>query len=306
MRMRGNRGAKVQRQGAIVSCHLVALSPCLLVLVLGLTFSREPSPEQLLQEGHRAAARGDFETAAALYAKAELHSTDPAEVAFFLAGAKYQLAVKSEGLSVELLEAEQLYRCCLDPSDPRRARALCGLGNCLLYKAGSSDEGSLRSAITCYDLCLQSAGNDEALTSAARFNREKARLLLLQFVPPLYDSPRDRPPRDEMNPHLPRPDERRFAMPMQVNDSGAEGNVDSHSVPGDTKQEQGKEAAKNNEPPQPGKGNLPPIPDQVDVPPLAPQVAVEHLEMAARKVQQEHQSHHRRADETTAKGVKDW
>jgi hypothetical protein len=282
------------------------LSPCLLVIFLGLRLSSEPSPEQLLEEGHRATARGEHERAAALYAKAELHSTDPAEVAFYLAGAKYHLAAKIEGISPELLEAEQLYRCCLDSSNPHRSRALCGLGNCLLHKAGSSDEGSLRSAIACYDLCLQSAGDDEALASVARFNREKARLLLLQFVPPLHDSPRDRPAGDDMNPYLPRPDNRRMVMPTPTSEGGVDGNADPQSVPGDTKQEQGKEAAKNNEPPQPGKGNLPPIPDQVDVPPMAPQVAVEHLELAAKKVQQERQIHHRRGEEPSATGVKDW
>jgi tetratricopeptide (TPR) repeat protein len=287
-------------------CHLVTLSPCLLVILLGLKLSSEPSPEKLLQEGHRALANGDYEKAAALYEKAELHSTDPAEVAFFLATAKYQLAVRKEGISLELLEAEQLYRCCLNPSDPHRPAALCGLGNCLLHKAGSSDEGSLRSAIACYDLCLQSVGDDEALAASARFNREKARLLLLQFVPPLHDSARDRPPRDDMNPHLPRPEDRRPAMPLPAGDAGADSSADLQAVAGDTKQDQGKDATKNNEPPQPGKGNLPPIPDQVDVPPLAPQVAMEHLELAAKKVQQERQLHHRRGEEAAARGIKDW
>jgi hypothetical protein len=288
-------------------CFLVTLSPCLLVIFfLGLKLSSEPTPDKLLQEGHLALVRGDYERAAALFEQAELHSTDPAEVAFYLAGAKYHLAEKVEGISPELLEAEQLYRCCLDPSDPHRPRALCGLGNCLLHKAGSSDEGSLRSAIACYDLCLQSAGIDETLASAARFNREKTRLLLLQFIPPIHDPARERPPGEDMNPHMPRHDDRRFEMPIQTSPAGMDGNADVQPTAGDSTQEQGKEAAKNNEPPQPGKGNLPPIPDQVDVPPISPQVAIEHLELAAKKVQQERQIHHRRGDDASAKGVKDW
>jgi hypothetical protein len=273
---------------------------------LGLKLSSQPGPETLLEEGHRTLARGDYERAASLYEQAELHSTEPAEAAFYLAGAKYHLAEKVEGISAELLEAEQLYRCCLDPSDPRRPRALCGLGNCLLHKAGSSDEGSLRSAITCYDLCLQSAGEDEALASAARFNREKARLLLLQFIPPIYDPARDRPPGEDLNPHMPRHDDNRLPMPIPTSVNGTDGSADLQTAAGDAAQDQGKEAAKNNEPPQPGKGNLPPIPDQVDVPPLSPQVAVEHLEMAAKRVQKERQIHHRRSEEASAKGVKDW
>ncbi|MHB1424996.1 MAG: hypothetical protein ACYC3I_17625 [Gemmataceae bacterium] len=308
--MRTRRGQKVEnrRHGFFSPCLLVFLSSCLLVfLLLGLKgFSKEPSPEQLLQEGHRALARGDYERAAALYEQAEIHSTDPAEIAFYLAGVKYHLAVKVEGLSPELLEAEQLYRCCLDPGDARRPRALCGLGNCLLHKAGSTDEGSLRAAIACYERCLQYAGEDETLASAARYNREKARLLLLQIVPPINESSGDLPPNDPMNPHLPRPYDPRQAMPLPASDGGNDGNADPLTAPGDAKPEQGKDDAKNNEPPQPGKGNLPPIPDRVDVPPLSQQVAVEHLELAAKKVLHERQAHHRRDEDTAAKGVKDW
>jgi hypothetical protein len=278
----------------------------LVILLFGLKWSREPMPEQLLQAGHQALASGDYERAAALYEQAELHSTEPAEAAFYLAGAKYHLAVKVEGLSAELLEAEQLYRCCLDPLDPHRPYALCGLGNCLLHKAGSSDEGSLRSAIACYDLCLQSAGGDRALASAARYNREKARLLLLQLLPPIHNPASDRPPGDDLHPHLPRPDDYRRALPLPDGADASEGHADASSVPGDAKQDQGRDATKNNEPPQPGKGNLPPIPDEVDVPPLSPHVAGDHLELAAKKVLQERQIHHRRDEETSAKGVKDW
>ncbi len=301
------RMSRQRRQGLLLPCHLAAWSICLLVTsLLGLNLAKEPSPERLLDEGHLALAHGDFQKAAELYQRAELHSTDPAEVAFYLAQAKYHLALKVEGISPELLEAEQLYRCCLAPSDPHRPPALCGLGNCLLRKAGSSDEGSLRSAIACYDLCLQCAGEDKALQSAARYNREKARLLLLQFLPPISNSESDRPPSDDLHPHLPRPHDYRPAMPMPAGMEGADGNADPQSRPEDGRQDQGKDAGKNNEPPQPGKGNLPPIPDEVDVPPLTPQVAGEHLEMAAKRVLQERQLHHRRDEETFAKGVKDW
>lgn len=278
----------------------------LVLLLFGLVFSKEPNPETLLQEGHRALARGDYERAAALYERAELHSTDPAEVAFYLAGTKYHLAAKVEGLSPELLEAEQLFRCCLDLSNPHRPHALCGLGNCLLHKAGSSDEGSLRSAIACYDLCVQSAGDDQVLASAARFNREKARLLLLQFVPPLRDSASERLPADGMFPHMPRPHDYRQAMPLPAGADGSDGSADVQASPGDAKSNPGKDEAKDNDPSQPGKGNLPPIPDEVDVPPLSPRVAGEHLELAAKRVAQERQTHHRRDEENTAKSVKDW
>jgi tetratricopeptide (TPR) repeat protein len=265
---------------------------------------KQPVPEQLLHEGQRAEARGDYERAAALYEQAELYSTDPAEAAFYLAGAKYHLAVKTEGPSAELLEAEQWYRCCLEPSDPRRPRALCGLGNCLLHKAGTRDETSLRAALACYDQCLHSAGDDETLASVARYNREKARLLLLQFPPPANNSSSDSPTSDDPNPQPPHSDNRQ-AMPV-AGDAGAEGDADRNAQPGSVKPDEGASASKSNSPPPPGKGNLPPIPDEVDAKPLSPREAGEHLQLAAKKVLQERQIHHRRGEETTATGVKDW
>jgi hypothetical protein len=295
-----------RRQGFLSPCLLVCLSPCLLViLLLGLKLAKEPSPERLVQEGQRAEARGDYETAAALYAQAEVYSTDPAEVAFYLAGAKYHLALKTEGLSPELLEAEQLYRCCLESADPRRPRALCGLGNCLLHKAGTRDEASLRAALACYDQCLQSAGDDPALASDARYNREKARLLLLQMQPPANSAPSDRPPSDDMNLPPPRFDNRQ-PFPVSATDSGPDGDTDPNARPGGVKPDEGASAMKTSEPPPPGKGNLPPIPDEVEAPPLSPHEAVEYLQLAARKVLQERQIHHRRGEEPTAAGVKDW
>jgi tetratricopeptide (TPR) repeat protein len=302
MRAYDQRGMN-RRPGVLSPCHLVTLSPCLL-LFLGLSLSRQPAPERLLQEGHAAFARGDYASAARLYEQAETRSTDPAEVAFYLAGAKYHLAVKMEGPSPELQEAEQLYRCCLAPADPRRPRALCGLGNCLLHKAGTRDAASLRAALACYDQCLQSAGADTELASDARFNREKARLLLLQLLPQANASASDNPPRDDLNPPLPRPDYHQ-PMPLPSADPGAEGNVDPNAA-GSVKPQEGMSTAKTDETPQPGKGNLEPIPDQVDVPPLSPHDASEHLALAAKKVLQERQSHHRRGERPSATGVKDW
>lgn len=277
----------------------------LVILLFGLKLAKGPAPEQLLQEGHQAQARGDYERAAALYEQAEVYSTDPAEAAFYLAGAKYRLAVKRESPSPELLEAEQWYRCCLDPADPHRPRALCGLGNCLLHKAGSHDEASLRAALACYDQCLQSAGDDAALAADACYNREKARLLLLQLPPPINGPTSEKPPGNDFNPYLPRFDNHQ-AMPMPAGASDEEVDADPNGSPGDDNPDDAASASKSPEPPPPGKGNLPPIPDEVEAPPLSPYEADEHLQLAAKKVLQERQSHHRRGEEPSAAGVKDW
>jgi hypothetical protein len=282
-----------------------ALSPCLLVaLTLGWGITSAPEPDKWLSEGHEAFARGDYAGAAALYERAEIYSNDPRQVAFYLAGAKYHLALKTEGFSPELQEAEQLYRCCLDPVNPRRPRALYGLGNCLLHKAGERDAASLRTAIACYDQCLQSLGLEDPLAADARYNREKARLLLLQLLPPPEGTQSDRPPREDMlNPFPPRHD--RQPMPMQVGQPGSEGNADPQDAQGGVNAEQGTSATKTNETP-PGKGNLEPIPDEVSVPPISAHVAAEHLQQAAKNVLLERQKYHRRAERASATGVKDW
>jgi tetratricopeptide (TPR) repeat protein len=271
-------------------------------LALGWGIASAPDPEKWLSEGHAAFARGDYADAAALYERAEMYSDDPRKVAFYLAGAKYHLALRTEGASPELQEAEQLYRCCLDPADPRRPRALFGLGNCLLHKAGERDVASLRTAIVCYDQCLQSL--DDALAADARYNREKARLLLLQLVPPPEGSTSDRPPRDDMlNPFPPRPD--RLPTPTPVVQPGSEGDADPRAAAGAVNPEQGTSATKTNDTP-PGKGNLEPIPDEVNVPPISAHDATEHLRQAAKNVLLERQKYHRRTERASATGVKDW
>lgn len=301
-----HHGRSARRQGVLSPWLVVMLSPGLVLFVLpGLWLSREAGPEQLLREGHRAAARGDYQTAASRYEQAELHSINPAEVAYYLADARYRLAVKKEGTTSELLEAEQLYRCCLQPDDPRRPRALCGLGNCLLYRAGTRDESSLRAALACYDLCLQSAGDDRELADDARYNREKARLLLQQFQPPTSNSSSDEQSNDEGHTPPKRPD-RAQTEPAPVGDFSREGKNDPNAQPSRTKPEDSAPATKSDEPPPPGKGNLPPIPDEVDTPPLSPREAAEYLQQAAKKVLQERQIRHRRSDSNSASTVKDW
>jgi hypothetical protein len=298
-----------QRRIALLSpCVLASLMPCLLLFSLfGTWFTKEPTPEELLLQGRRAAADGDYERAVALYERAEVRSIDPAEVAFYLAAAKYHLAAKTESYSAELLEAELLYRCCLDSNNPHRPRALCGLGACLLRKADGHDEGSLRGAFAAFDLCLLEAGDDAELIDRARFNREKAHILLLQFQPPPSDSSSESDEGDQFNPRPQHSDPRQAATALQpVHEPGSEGSTEAQPAGGDTKSEAGADSSKNNEPTQPGKGNLPPIPDEVDVPPLPERVAEEYLEKAAKKVFQERQTYHRRSQETTVKGVKDW
>ena len=66
---------------------------------------------------------------------------------------------------------------------------------------------------------------DAALAEDARYNREKARLLLLQLLPPINGSSSDQPPHEDDNPPSLRPENRQL-MPMPVGPEGTEGGAE--------------------------------------------------------------------------------
>ncbi len=274
-----------------------------IVGVLLLAAASPSDPEGLLNQGHAAFARGDYAVAADLYERASLRATDPGLVALSLAAAKYHLALEADGPSPALYEAEALYRCCLEPNDPRRPRALYGLGNCLLRKAAGRDAASLRAALACYDHCLQAAAEDAALTADAAHNRERTRLLLLQVVPQPGDSSEDRPPANDTANPPPAPD--RSPLGALEAQAGLDGRPDARTGTA-VKPEPGSAPVQTDAPPPPGAGDLPPIPDQADLPPLPARDAAEHLERAHQRIAQERRDFRRTRVRPPAEGVRGW
>src|SRR5262245_27145371 len=175
------------------------LAALALAAVFLLGAARPPDVEGLLRAGDDAYRRGDYGRAAELFERAGERATDPGLVAFNLAATKYQLALANEGNVALLREAEQLYSCCLRKGDPRRARALYGLGNCLLARGGAValDAGALRAAADAYLQCLAEPGVPPELAADARHNLQRARLLLAQ-VPPAGED--DSPKGDDPDP----------------------------------------------------------------------------------------------------------
>ena len=260
-----------------------------------------PDPEVLLREGNEAFARGDFARAAALFEKAEVRATDPGLVAFNLAAAKYRLA-EADGSPQALLEAEQAYRCCVEPGNPRRAAALYGLGNCLLLKAGDRDAATLKAAIECYDRCLREANPDEALADDVRYNRERARLALQQLQPQ-SNRPKDDRSASEDDPNPERPDRSPLQNPDGDRGPGGQGAQAGQAMvrPGP-----GQGPVPSDERPPGGQGTLPPVPDRADPAPLSPQDAAAHLEIATRRIWEERQAHRRGNVRPPAPTVRDW
>ena len=265
--------------------------------------SRPPDWPTLLRQGDAAYERGDYTSAKALYEQAGERTTDPGRVTFALAAAQVRLAEASDADRARLArEAEQSYRCCVGPGDPRRPPALYGLGNALLLEADGRDADALAAAVTAYQQCLAEA--DAALADDARHNLERARLLLRQIAPaggrakeesPNGDGPpKPKPPPDKTPAARPNPTQNPSLNKGKPNPTGDPAKEDDGQKPSET-----TETA-------PGEGNLPPVPDGADLPPLSAEDAARHLDMAAQRILQDLKDHRRAKTPVPPAGVRDW
>ena len=266
-----------------------------------------PAPDwrTLLRQGDAAYERGDYTAAAALYEQAGDRSTDPGLVSFDLAAAQYRLALASDADRPRLAqEAEQSYRCCIEPDSPRRAPALYGLGNALLLKADGRDADALTAAIAAYEQCLAQANLDVELADDARHNLEQARLQLLQIAP-AGAHPKDEPSTGDGPPKPKPPPDKTPGSPQNPthDQSGTKVKPDGSGKP--AKQEEGMKSVETTAP-TPGEGNLPPVPDRADLPPLSAEDAERHLELAAERIQEDFKAHRRAKAAAPAANVRDW
>jgi hypothetical protein len=274
----------------------------LVPLLLGARGPRAEDVEALLRAGDDAFARGAHAQAAALYEKAEERSTEPGMAAFNLATAKFHLA--RDGSPQALAEAEQAYRCCLEPGDPRRPRALFGLGNCLLLRAAgtSLDRVALRQAIDRFGECFRDENCSSALAADARHNRQRARLLLLQAPSSPEGGPEEGSASDDAKddpPEQKQPDGK--GEPGTAEEQGNRGGSPS-TARGGPEQPTGP----NQGAPTAGQGALPPLADRSEPSPLTPNDALAHLEQATRRIMDEMRQHRRSRARPAGAGVRDW
>jgi tetratricopeptide (TPR) repeat protein len=277
---------------------------CILLASSCVSAVAPPDWQMLLRQGAAAYARGDYAAATALYEQAGDRTTDPGLVAFDLAAAQYRLALASDADRMRLArEAEQSYRCCIEPGDARRARALYGLGNALLLRAGDRDADALKAAVESYRQCLAETNLDESLADDARHNLERARLLLLQIPPSAGhskdESSGDVPPKPQTSPR-----EAPGARRNPTHDPSA--SVGKPDKSGDlTKPEKGTKPVETDVRP-PGAGNLPPVSDRADLPPLTAEDAARHLELASQRIEEDYKAHRRSKAPAPAANVRDW
>jgi tetratricopeptide (TPR) repeat protein len=246
-------------------------------------FGSQPAPEDWVRRGNAAFEQGNFAEAAADYAKAEVHITDPGLTAFNKAAALYE-----KGL---YRDAERHYRCALeDAAGKRRRCALFGLANSLLQQGHVRGPSVLREAIRCYEDCLNSSGMERDLAEDCRHNLELAKLLLYQAQARSSDRPEKQPGEDRQRP----PDRQGLESPAeQTSDGKADAKGERRPVHAEQ-----KKAGQRTEEGRPGAGTeLPPVPDQDEMAPMSREDAEQHLQRAAERILSEQQSYrqqHRR------------
>jgi hypothetical protein len=280
-----------------------------LLLLAPLVLAAKPSsyddPESLLRRADAAFAEGRADEAAELYDKAGVRTTKPSLAAYNLATARFRQA--REGNLSMLGAAEVNYRACVREGDEFRARALLGLGNCLLLRATTAaavDRAALRAAMDRFAECMADPGCDAELKADARHNRAKARLLLLQTPPPPEGAEEPPPGDDKEDKEEPQKDPKKDQRDKGDESSQGEGSKDKSQL-GKGDEAKAKEGARGE---QTAGGNklLAPPPESAEAPPLAREDAERHLEEAARRIREEAAAFRRGKAKPAAPGVKDW
>jgi hypothetical protein len=277
----------------------------LLLIVLASGAAPPPDPEALLREGNAAVARGDLQAAASSYARALERTTDPAPVAFNLAAVRLRLAVEGppEDRPRELREAELLFGSFTRSGNPRRARALYGVGVCQLQRAEGGDLAAARSAVGCFRECLLEPSVDASLVEDARHNLARARLLALQLAPPPQSSENQQePPGDGMK-DPPKPPDRNSAGDERSDATGTEKKSgDDLATP-----PEGGEARETSARNPHGRSGAPTIPDRNEPTPLGTGDAAAYLEKAGRALRADREQQRRQqAASPSLPDVRDW
>lgn len=150
------------------------------------------SSDELVRRANAALRQGDLAAAERLYAAAAELATDPGLVAFNRGAAAF---ARGDFREAEVLYAQVLADAECPPE--RAARAWFNRGTALLRRGGTA--AVYRSAVACFERCLESPAADAPLRADARFNLELAKLLWDQArrAEGRRDSPNSNPPPED-------------------------------------------------------------------------------------------------------------
>lgn len=280
---------------------LLLAMPAFALLAAGPPAGSEP-PDDLIRRANAAFLRGDAEAADSLYAAAAERTGDPGLVAFNQAAVLFQKG--------EFYPAEVQYAHTLDdkacPPD-RAARAWFNRGTCLLRRGGSV--GVYRSAVACFEHCLDSSATDETLRADARHNLELAKRLWIEA--------NKKAARPE-NPNTPPPEEQpEMQPPAGGADQDPTNPADTEAGPGAKNPAQAARpmpgvVPKNGSPREantPTAGNnrkLQPLEDADQAQPLSPEDTREYLRRTDERLRDERRKMLRLLSGPDRPGVRDW
>lgn len=256
------------------------------------------APDELIRRANAAALAGDAEAAASLYAQAEERTGDPGLVAFNLAAVQFQKG--------EFFAAEANYTRTLDDKacpPARAAKSWFNRGTCLLRRGTSA--AVYRSAIACFDRCLDSPAADAPLKADARKNLELAKLLWIEANKKAArpDAP------NEPAPEEPQPD--KSAGPKDGNDKsddpGGNSGTKKETRPMPVPTPVPNKNANGGTDTLPGNAAaLQPIPDDGVPQKLSPEETLEYLRRAELRLQGERRSLLKTLYGTPRPGIRDW
>jgi hypothetical protein len=254
-------------------------------------------PDDLIRRANAAVIAGDDVAAESLYSAAEERASDPGLIAFNRAAVQFH---KGEFHAAEVSYARVLEdRAC--PAE-RAAKAWFNRGTCLLRRGGSASV--YRSAIACFDHCLESAAADAPLKANARQNLELAKLLWIEANKKAAkpDSPNE-PAKEDERPEP--PPSKGGAEPE--NGGGNDGKKDVRPLP----------TPKATQVPKAGPGGdgntgpannplLQPIADDTVPQKLSPEDSREHLRRAEQRMTQERRGLLKTLYGSPRPGLRDW
>jgi tetratricopeptide (TPR) repeat protein len=255
----------------------------------------------LIRRANAAFLRDELAAAEPLYAAAEERTADPGLVAFNKAAVLFQKG--------EFREAELHYARVLDdkscPPD-RAARAWFNRGTCLLKRGGGAPV--YRSAVACFERCLDLNPPDAPLQADARHNLELAKLLWVEANKKAAkpETPNTRPPQEEL-PEAPPPLGGSEEQPGLAEPGGNEGPNGPRPTqqpvpapaPGSRPRDTDTKAPGTN-------ANLEALKDADQVQPLSPEDTREYLRRTAARLERERHEMLKMLYGPDRPGVRDW
>lgn len=259
--------------------------------------------DDLIRRANTAVLAGDPAAADPLYAAAAERTADPGLVAFNTAAIRF-----GQG---RFYDAEVLYARTLDDRacpPARAARAWFNRGVCLLRRGG--EVAAFRSAVACFERCIDSPAADPPLAADARHNLELAKLLWAEAA---------RKAARPENPNAPAPEEQTDPPPPQRGGAEPDTTPDPHGkdgtpTPSDQKvtKQAGAQQTKDAGPKATEQANqgaspkLQPLPDDDQVRPLSREATLAYLRQTEERLKRERQLLLRSVAGPDRPGVRDW